>query len=110
VHVEQKPHDPADAARLYGELEQRATDAVANATVERLGACIEVVVVKVVSKTSMEDLRKRVRVRVLFKVNGVLHDIETSSDELERKIVETIAIQLVSCVMRSITHKDGKLR
>lgn len=105
--IEQKPHDPADAARLYGELEQRATDAVASATVERLGANNELIVVKIEPWGNYADMSYHVR--VLFKLNGVLHGVEAKTDEWRQKVGEEVARQLVASVMRSITSKASPL-
>lgn len=94
LHVTQLPHDTADAARLYGEMVAKAEEEVAAATVERLGAHNEAVLVKVVSEQSMATLQQHTR--VIFKVNGKLYDIRDmldihATDKLRWSIAEAIA-------------------
>lgn len=96
-HIEQKPHDTADAARLYGEMVAKAEAEVASATVERLGAENEATLVRVDSERS--DATCQQLTRVLFKVNGRLHDIRDvqnskARDELCRAIANAIAEQV----------------
>lgn len=98
VHNETKPHDPADAARLYGELERRAEQKVASATIERLGAENEITAA-VVHQTR-DYMTDRDRARVMFKINGVQYDFELDWDRtsLEHEMARAIVEQLVSNV------------
>lgn len=99
VKIEQQPNDAADAARLYGECEAKAQAAVANATVDTLGANNSLVVVRCESwRTMIDDSQK---VRIIFKLNGELHDMELPVDRwamidrcydvVGRKLLESIA-------------------
>lgn len=102
VHNESKPHDAADAARLYGQLKDKAEKAVASATVERFGADNELSAVVV--HADKDYLRDKVRTRVIFRLNGTLHDLRLESDanavamglnqEVAWKLVESIVGQL----------------
>lgn len=73
-HIEQRPNDAADSARLYGQLRDKAEADVASALVDRLGADNEVVVATVETRRNLEA--DTVKVRMLFKINGRLHDVE----------------------------------
>lgn len=97
VHVEQLPHDTADAARLYGEMIDKAEKAVARATVERFGADHQARVVKVESERSFDT--QVTTTRLLYSINGQLYDLQLSLDDgarerLTRSIANTIAQQV----------------
>lgn len=78
THVTQLPHDTADAARLYGELKDRAEREVAKATIERFGVNNHLVVLRVTCERSFES--NQTHTRVLFKVNEELCDIRVTQD------------------------------
>lgn len=99
VKIEQQPNDAADAARLYGECEEKARKAIASATVDSLGANNELKVLRCESwRSHMTDDQL---VRIVFKLNGELHDMELPVDRnaimdrafdvVGRKLLESIA-------------------
>lgn len=67
VHVEQKPHDPADAARLYGELEKRAEERVLSAATVDLPSISAKVALFEISRMMLDDAHHFV---IKFEVNG----------------------------------------
>lgn len=77
VHIKQQPNDAADAARLYGELEAKATQAVATATIETMGANNAVKFLKIDSYR--EPFTEVLKVRLLFSVNGQVFDLITEN-------------------------------
>ena len=101
--VQQKPHDPADAARLYGELKDRAELEVLNAVVERLGADNEVTVVKVDHQTNLAT--DTLSVRLLFKINGRLHEVISKPDrhELTRQCYRAVAETIMNDVWKNLS-------
>lgn len=100
VHNETKPHDPADAARLYGQLKDRAEAEVANATILRLGAENEIAVVAVQRNIATDGLR------VLFTINGVRFDFEADRTEIAVRFYEAAAQGLAAQILQ---HLNGRL-
>lgn len=92
--IEMKPHDAVDAARLYGELEEKAKKAVAGATIAHLGANNEIKIVK--AATHYDFLEQITYLRILFSVNGVDHDIEVRADDTDvaRAVNKVVAYEL----------------
>lgn len=78
VHINQQPNDAADSARFYGELLTKAQKEVASARVLNLGANNEVTVLCV--DGDIDNRNFYLKVRLLFKINGVLYDIQTNND------------------------------
>lgn len=106
VHNETKPHDPADAARLYGQLMDKAEKAVANATVERFGADNEltaVVIHREYRASTDEDVA-----RVLFRLNGALYDLELKPDRraIADGFYREVAIKLVDSILRQMDRRS----
>lgn len=95
VHVEVKAADAADAARLYGELLEKAKTEAGKAAVVRLGAANEVRFLKASGERMLEN--DRVRLRLLFSVNGRHYDIEVEEDAAPR--------QVAAALLQSILHK-----
>jgi hypothetical protein len=107
IDVKQLPHDTADAARLYGEMVAKAEKEVATATVERLGAKNEAILIKVVSEQSIATEQQRTR--VLFKVNGELYDIRDeldihATDQLRWSIANAIAAKIYVALGGSVAE------
>lgn len=98
VHNETKPHDPADAARLYGKLREKAEAEVAQAVVERLGAHNEIKVIATESRFMTDQ------VRVLFAINGVQFDFEIDRASIAAKFysmaAQAIAAELTKQFVR----------
>lgn len=65
--INQQPHDAADAARLYGEIEKKAEDKIASVVAEQLPN-IEVGYVRMDMQRSMLDMSDRMK--VIFRLNG----------------------------------------
>lgn len=110
VKIVQKPHDAADAARLYGEIADRAEKAIAGAAIERLGANNEVKIVKVATFSSIATCITRVR--VLFSVNGYQYDFECEFDQerITSEVGRRIAEQVCDGAFRALSvTKTGDL-
>jgi len=105
VNIETKPHDAADAARLYGELKTKAEHEVAEATVTRFGADNELSAVEI--HTAHDYMRNQPMARVLFRLNGVLHDVklEPSVNAVENRLFREVAIELIESVMSQMSSR-----
>jgi hypothetical protein len=103
VHITQQPNDAADAARLYGELREKADAEVANAVVERLGADNELNVVTIESQKNF--CTDTMEMRVLFKINGHMHQVICKPDrhELASQMYRTIAEYVAGEVWRKLS-------
>lgn len=103
--IKQLPHDTADAARLYGEMRDRAEREVANALVDHLGADNEITVVRIESMVSME--RGGPVTRLLFKINGYMHDVTVQPDrsELEKQAYNSVADTIAREILRHLISK-----
>lgn len=97
-NIEQKPHDPADAARLYGQLKDKAETEVANATILRLGAQNEIAVVTMQPNSATDGLR------VLFTINGVKFDIEVDPKEVALRFYEAAAQGLAAQILQHFVN------
>lgn len=101
VHIQQQPHDAADAARLYGEMRSKAEADVRSATIQTLGAHNEVRVARVSPEYSAETGEERAR--VLFTVNGAQYDLTLLlPNRLEERVMKHIATSLLSQVMAKL--------
>lgn len=98
-NIEQKPHDPADAARLYGQLKDKAETEVANATIVRLGAQNEIAVVAMQQNYATDGLR------VLFTINGVKFDIEVDPKEVALRFYEAAAQGLAAQILQHFVKR-----
>jgi len=99
--IKQQPNDAADAARLHGEIRKKATEEIASATVEHMGANNEVVVLRC---NHVHDLMMgHHKTRLLFKVNGQLYDIITEVDPY--KIRESVYGALLNEVFNQALTK-----
>jgi hypothetical protein len=97
--IEQKPHDPADAARLYGQLKDRAEAEVSKATIERLGAENEIKVVFVESNICTDT------VRVLFTINGVRFDFEIDRNRIALEFYSAVAQGIAAQLLKQFTNR-----
>lgn len=105
IDVEMLPHDAADAARLYGEMVERARKEVVGATIHEAGAEIRVVMKKVSTETSFVDCDTSIR--VLFSVNGVDYDIKTTQDTMDKDVYSKIGAALLEQVARALQQRGG---
>lgn len=103
--VEQKPHDAAEAARLYGELKAKAEADVANATVTRFGADNELTAVVVESRH--DYLNDQPMARVLFRLNGALYDLTLKPDRqaVADGFLQEVATKLVGAIMGEMSRR-----
>lgn len=109
VHNETKPHDAADAARLYGELKVKAEKEVAEATVTRFGANNELSAVVIHSEYDFS--RDQPMARVLFRLNGVLHDLklEPEMDAIRDRLYYEVAMKLVESIVSKMISPSLRL-
>jgi hypothetical protein len=106
IDVKQQPNDAVDAARLYGELRERAEAEVRHATIERLGAKNLVTVAKVRREQLFET--DQVRVRVLFSINGTPFDFEAEENsgvtrDVIAAIVDSVALQFTNALLATFS-------
>jgi len=88
------PHDTADAARLYGEVREKASEELAGAVAVDLGADNEVRVVRADAMRVWDPAKgPNTQMRIIYKINGRLHDVVLEVDEmvLLRNVHENIA-------------------
>ena len=102
IDVKQQPNDAVDAARLYGEIRERAEAEVRSATIVRLGANNLVTVVKVGRERLFETDQDRVR--VIFSINSTPFEFEAKEDaDLTLKvvgaIVDSISLQFTNALL-----------
>jgi hypothetical protein len=98
VHIEQRPHDAADAARLYGECEAKAKAAVSQATIQTLGAHNEIKVVAAKAEESFADCNTRLR--VMFMLNGKQYEFHSTVDSLQADVAREIGLEVLRQVAR----------
>ena len=99
LNIEQKPHDAADAARLYGGLKQRAEEEVATALLQKFGAYNELRVVTIESQR--EYVRDSLIARVIFDLNGHRYDFIVRPER--EKIADAVALAAYEGIAREIT-------
>lgn len=94
--INQQPHDAADAARLYGEIEGKAEGRITSLVAEQLPN-IEVSYARMNMERSVLDMTDRMK--VVFRLNGrpheaditlPVHDIKRHRDP-RRRALEAIA-------------------
>jgi hypothetical protein len=105
IDVEMLPHDTADAARLYGEMVEKARAEVIGATIREAGANIRVVMKRLASEPNFENYHTNVR--VLFSVNGVDYDVKTTQDTMDKDVYHRIAEALIEQVARVLQQRGG---
>jgi hypothetical protein len=104
VTIKQQPNDAADAARLHGEIRDKAIAEANSAIVERLGAHNEFIVAKVRHEVHLGSLDKHVR--AIFTINGKPYDVSvTVPEELSREIRRVIAVALLEEIMRGLERR-----
>ena len=100
VRVEQKPADAADAARLYGELKQRAEDEVSRAQIRKFGAWNEFSAVVV--EAQRDFCTDTVSARVIFNFGGRHYDLIFRPER--EKIADAVALEMYELLARRITE------
>lgn len=105
VYVKQQPNDAADAARLHGEIRDRAEAEARGAIVARFGARNELVGVKF--EHQRRFLENTMVVRLLFKINGETFDIvvEDNCEAMTKAAYQEIALRMVAKVVDSMMPK-----
>lgn len=107
VRIEQKPHDTADAARLYGECEAKAKEAVSQATIQTLGAHNEVKVVVAKAETNFANYDKHIR--VIFTLNEQRYDFHSTVDGLKADVAREIGLEILRQVERLTLRRGNSL-
>lgn len=108
VTINQQPANAADAARLYGELKDKATkdaqDEVRGALIKTLGAQNEMRVISVTQMGSFETDRRWVQ--FVFELNGRRHHVKLDINDQD---IETyIAGELARHLFEQLTRTLGK--
>jgi hypothetical protein len=109
VNIKQQPNDAADAARLHGEMRVKATEEIASATVNHLGANNEVVFLRADVYPCVQTFNTKVR--LLFKINGHLYDIVTENDEMKIRnaVCENVLASVMSQALQQMTYYDKNI-
>lgn len=115
--VTQQPNDAADAARLYGELQDKAEDKVISAMVEQVEPFKAEFVTYQCVRTPMDGQTHH---RLAFKVNGHVMVAKVSEKEFERdgaqatlrQIAEAITGEILKAAVSSLGNSlhGSKLR
>ncbi len=110
VNIKQQPNDAADAARLYGECEEKARKAIVGAEVDRLGANNELIVLRVGSEVNLGADTQRAR--IIFKLNGVLHDMDVPIDRVAmvERAYDVVGQKLFEAITKTLqqSHRLGR--
>ncbi len=102
--IEQLPHDTADAARLYGEMVEKARSEVRNATLEAFGANNELKIIRLASEFLVfSDTH---RTRCIFSINGYEYDVCVSDfPDAKNKMIEKIAHHVAAEVASTLAKR-----
>lgn len=107
IKIEQQPNDAADAARLHGEIRDKALKEAEGAIIRRLGAHNEVLVASASSAVSLRDMTTQVR--ALFTLNGKQYRVEvTEPQNLDRKTLEVIAERIMLDILRQLERRPSR--
>lgn len=105
VHVPKT--EAVDAAKLYGELLEKARIAVRAAVVNELGASNEFKVARIDVFSNIETMN--IGTEVAFELNGTLHSIRLNDalvpDDFERKAWLPIAKQLADRILAELIDR-----
>lgn len=102
ITVHQQPHDTVDAARLYGELRDKAEREVTGAMLRRIGAHNEVCVA-IVSGVYRPQVDRH-DVTVVFAVNGVRQTIHCADlDAADDEVMMTLAYRIAAEAMAKLS-------
>ena len=106
VSIKQQPNDAADAARLYGELEAKATAAIAGATIETLGAHNEIKFLSI--NSYQEPMWMTLKVRLVFSINGKQYDIitENNPDSIREQVYGAIMSQVFDQCVKALHNME----
>ncbi|CDN47556.1 hypothetical protein [Neorhizobium galegae] len=102
THIKQQPHDAADAARLYGEVEAKAEAKVKRVVHEQLDS-IKAEFVKLHAERSV--LHFKDNFLVLFKVNGKGMEARVEVEEMEKVRGERGEIVVYRKIAEGITEE-----
>lgn len=109
VNIEQKPHDAADAARLYGELKAKAEADVFGAKVRELGANNVLRIVDISRSGDYQNDQRRVR--AIFEINGHRYDVTVTDEEaLSAFVSREIALDVLGKMAGVVMMGPGKYR
>lgn len=105
VTVNTPPADAADAARLYGELAEKARAAVMRGVVQELGTDLKVRVIKCAREGNFDTNEETVR--WVFAVNGAPFEIELTDDH--GKVLDimsrAIAVELLNALTQRVRQR-----
>lgn len=106
VVIRQKPNDAADAARLYGEIRERAEAEVRSATIVHLGVTNLIKIAKISVDGNFETCRRKVR--ALFAINGHEFDITVDDDEaLSCFVSKQLAVEVLGKMAGAIMNSPS---
>jgi len=101
-HFKMQPHDAADAARLYGEVEKKAQENISSAAVKNFGVNNEVKVLEVA--TYRDPINQNTKMRLIFAINGTKHDVMLDAQDVMHFTYETIAHELFAQLVKKLSH------
>jgi hypothetical protein len=108
VNIKQQPNDAADAARLHGQIRDKATAQAQaefeRATVQRMGAGNCLKVVSSAYEFGISALTHRIVAMV--DINGQQFRIECNADETQGRVADQVAEALKDVIIRELF--DGK--
>jgi hypothetical protein len=101
THVTQQPHDAADAARLYGEIEAKAQAKVKQVVHQQLDS-ISAEFVTLHAQRTVMDFKDHFH--VLFKVNGRGMEARVEVDELDKRKEPSVEMMVYRKIADGITE------
>jgi len=103
VNIQQQPLAAADSARLYGELKEKAEREVARATVMSLGTenCLRIVSIDHARNFAADSDT----LRILFELNGKLHDVRIERCRIAELCAEVIARELLGKLTSEVQRR-----
>jgi len=101
-------HPDADAARLYGELREKAKKEVVNGVVDTFGINHELQVIRWESEYSPINIRDMVH--IAFKLNGHLYKFTVDISERPTSYVmaDTVANEIANQIVTQLLSKWGR--
>lgn len=98
VHIKQQPHDAADAARLYGELDKKARDSVISSM------RLDINNVKVVVHRCQDYMSALDIFRVVYSLNGKPQQFDVTQSMHAERSVEALWVLLRDALAKDLAE------
>lgn len=107
VTVNQQPHDAADAARLYGEIEDKAIEQIRHRVVESIPS-IGVEYVRYEMALFPQDMKRKFF--IAFRINGQDFTVKVSASDYEdpQAHLTIIANAIAQQIMQHVAYESRK--